>query len=437
MPLILFELLKTQKSVQLDIPLDSLFVDVSKLIFKHFNLENLNNSFPSLKFIYNSIICINYRSIGSYGINSQSVVQVFVPKVLIDYFIDPSLINEPQKIFSEAKSKNKTPLHYANEVNPNTPFNILQSSNDNVLRAHYSPPENLDIDNDAIYSTILSLIDQNLLNQATTAGYDLWDASYALIYKSNYNSAVELINLGISSDPSYRYHINEIISGRAQGDDALRHEIEIVKIEARKKNKNENVAVSCLATQASIINRFQSPVYRKELKKFSTEISSRYQEEFYQQFREDMTSGKQFVVFTHGIPVTCNWKATIQRINPEILARIENIERQSVYTTIRSRGTSYNQMNETFNTIFHNLPQMSPDDFTNPFKMLYNDIMKLNEHTDQGYTNILNYAKDLDYKQLMMIYRAVMSGKCSMNEAVQYLMCCGGDVDQTEKILNS
>lgn len=79
--MIRFEVINPPKSIELKVQLNDSFLDVAKQIFTQFGLNQKDfpsEKFPFIKFVYNSIICLKFKTLQSYGINYQSTVQVFI-----------------------------------------------------------------------------------------------------------------------------------------------------------------------------------------------------------------------------------------------------------------------------------------------------------------------------------------------------------------------
>ena len=374
-----------------------------------------------MKFIYNSVICTNFKSIKSYSIPPNSTIKVFVPKQILKYFLNPNLQLPPQRTSSD--TNNTHPI--ITKPITTSPNNSDIQINNIINSAPNRKSEEITL-NDECYSIVLSLVDHLLLHQIKEAGFNEKDAAYALVYKTSYSSVIDLIKYGVSSDAEYRFHINEIVSGRARGDDSIRHEIEISKLEARKKGENEFVAAAVTMTECNLLNRIESATYREELKSFSYEYSARYQSEFTMKFKDDMESGKKFVIYVYDVPQLLDWRETIQMMNPEILRKLMSID----YNV-----SNFRAVDREFNKIFERIPQMSDNDFVNPFNALYNDMIRASNKSD--FIELMNFARNMNCEQLKMIYRVVKSGKCQINEAIRDLKLFDGDAFQAEQIINS
>ncbi|KAK8896902.1 hypothetical protein M9Y10_014828 [Tritrichomonas musculus] len=314
--MIRFEVINPPKSIELKVQLNDSFLDVAKQIFTQFGLNQKDfpsEKFPFIKFVYNSIICLKFKTLQSYGINYQSTVQVFIPKPLLPYFLNQSLKKPPLE--SNPNPSQKAPLlsnNFANNANtinnsPNT-TEITPNDNDNKATQEKNNTNTESIDSNTLsslitssnlnsedvnHSIILKLANQSHLNQLASAGYDRLDAAYALVYKSNYNRALELIKRGISSDPEFRFHVDSIVSMTSLSDDLVRHEIEMVKIEARKMNEDEKFAVSALIAEVNCLKQIKD----KALKDEARETIQRYQFETHKKIEKDLSDDKQLFVF--------------------------------------------------------------------------------------------------------------------------------------------
>lgn len=272
---------------------------------------------------------------------------------------------------------------------------------------------------DVNHSIILKLANQSHLNQLASAGYDRLDAAYALVYKSNYNRALELIKRGISSDPEFRFHVDSIVSMTSLSDDLVRHEIEMVKIEARKMNEDEKFAVSALIAEVNCLKQIKD----KALKDEARETIQRYQFETHKKIEKDLSDDKQLFVFESDGLKLMNveeiMKFSMKNSNKKTLSLQEKIS-----------------IDQTFVSIFNNIPYMTPENFVNPFEALYDDLIQMNSFVE-GYPKFVDFARKLNLEQMMYVYRTCYEKHIRLNDVIQYLMLVNGDIEEANKILNN
>lgn len=438
-----FEILKVNKIIQFEIPLNSTFLQVSNLIFKNFNLDI--NDFPiskysSLKFIYDSILCINCKTIESYGIQSQSTIKVFVPKKILPFFLQGSM-KQPQEISSKPISQTpNTTIPIANNYHPNN--NKPPTATDNSSSCTYSIPDISSIitskelsstnsDNDGNHSIILRLANKRLLSQLMEAGYDKLDSAYAIVYRADFNCAIDLIQYGISSDPEFRFHVGEIASGRARDDDAVRHEIEMAKIEARKKGENENIAAAAVMTESNILNRFLDQKFINEVRLFYINVRLNHEREIAEKVEEDMKT-KQIIVNYDGNPQLVSLRkisevAVNMNKHPTMMYSQAN-------TAAQLELNRMNDINKRFSEIFVKFPSMTPENYVNPYRSLYNEYTAIVR--DQNYLRMIEYGKNMNYDQLAFLYRMHVEKRASLNEVIQLLISFDGNMEEVENIIN-
>lgn len=440
--MIRFEVINPPKSIELKVQLNDSFLDVAKQIFTQFGLNQKDfpsEKFPFIKFVYNSIICLKFKTLQSYGINYQSTVQVFIPKPLLPYFLNQSLKKPPLE--SNPNPSQKAPLlsnNFANNDNtinnsPNT-TEITPNDNDNKATQEKNNTNTESIDSNTLsslitssnlnsedvnHSIILKLANQSHLNQLASAGYDRLDAAYALVYKSNYNRALELIKRGISSDPEFRFHVDSIVSMTSLSDDLVRHEIEMVKIEARKMNEDEKFAVSALIAEVNCLKQIKD----KALKDEARETIQRYPIETHKKIEKDLSDDKQLFVFESDglklMKVEEIMKFSMKNSNKKTLSLQEKIS-----------------IDQTFVSIFNNIPYMTPENFVNPFEALYDDLIQMNSFVE-GYPKFVDFARKLNLEQMMYVYRTCYEKHIRLNDVIQYLMLVNGDIEEANKILNN
>lgn len=252
--------------------------------------------------------------------------------------------------------------------------------------------------NEANYHTlVLNSVHPLLLKNLTDLNFDPIDSAYALCYKLSPEFAIELILSGVASDPKFRYHINMFIGGGLTNpDDKLQHEIELAKFDAKVKNENEMVAI------AAAINRHMknSPIYDKlyeqKLVAYLSKVESMFPGKLAEKEREDF----------------------------EMLNYIQN---QNV------EDSQLNEVNNEFLNILNGYPNMTPDNFVNPYVLLYDDFMELKLADEPK--SIIEYGKTLNYEQIGFVYKLMKSNKVELNEVIQILKLYDGDIVSAEQFI--
>lgn len=477
MPLINFELIRLKRTIQLDVPLTSTLTEVSDLIFKILNIDL--NDFPNkdkliVKFIYKKKIFFGSKTLESMQFDSDLKVNVFFPKPILDELLSrggpeteassetqsnestttettekseqkqeektddqeftKSETNPPfvsstqfdssthQSVSNKTDQSNMSPLEYALLNPPETnesevkselskPPNFIQPFPQHVESEQklttylmYSPQPILpfsspEYDETIYHQLVLNCVHPTLIKSMTELNFDAIDSAYALCYKNSKENAVNLIINGIASDPKFRYHLNMIIGNiYSSFDERLQHEIELAKFDAKMKNENEMVAIACAIKRHAASMPIEDPRFGQHLQFFVDEVDRMHPGQIHQKIIDDE---RELMELTH-------------QNNNEAVSR-------------------YNEVNEEFQAILSSYPQMTPDNFVNPYLLLYDDLIMLNQ-SDQGKA-VVEYAKTFDYKQLGFVYRIAISNMDTLNEAIQILQMFNGDVGAAETFI--
>lgn len=366
MPLFSFEVLKPRTIVQLDLPLTTKFSDISEQILKYFQIDS--NKYPnlSLKFIYRQIICKKDNTLESYDINPETKIAVYLPKPI------------QEEIANQTKSKTKK-----SELNP----------------------------------FLLASVNQELVENLTSLEFPRIDAIYSLAYQDSVETAVDMITLGISSIPDYRYHIDQIYSSESlksaqvdiNFDDIIRHDIELAKIIAKARDEDEEVKLALLATQYDSVYEIKDEKLSKELKELIEKVQKEKPGQIEALSSQYQSDGKSSII---SLP-------------------------QKFYEGLASNGSptvTFQSVREDFNSLFAQIPAMTEDSFINPFTATYDNLIQL--HPDQKTLKIYDYGKTLNYEQLKFIYQKFIVQHYDLNKVVDSLRYAGGDVNEAKGFLN-
>lgn len=499
---ILFEVANKSKiSFQLDIPLDYTFEDVSGLVFEHFNLNKKdfpNSKEYNIKFIFKSKVCQNNNTLAECGVTPQSKISLFIPSKLLSVITGQSTTGSTQNTTSNNQNNNisndTNNLPKENQtisINPNE--EIKNQSNDTpktndkpeiketksqsnessitdeIVNLNLSIPQlHKKTDDASMHQIVINLANPGYLHQLVGLDFNIVDAAYALVYKNNIDCCIDLITLGISANPEFRYHINEMISGRLTTTEAVYHDIELAKIEARYKGENEDVAAAAVMCEAAMTLRIEDDQAKLELKKKHDEISALHDSEIKSKIQDDYQNGKQIIHYSASQkrPFICDFKKVVefsanqyQQSNPQAQLINPNMYNPQFVNPQASNPNMYNphMMNqyamyqqmynqevmktksytdsiiEQFNDIFDRIPSMTPDNFVNPFAAVYDAV---SQYCDEGALNLYKYGKGLNFDQLKFLYNAVKVKNIEINEAVQFLMISNGDIGAAESLTN-
>lgn len=437
MPLINFEVIKLRKNFQLDIFYGSTFFQISEIIFTKFNVDTKDfsdaKSFQPI-FIYKSVTCRYDRTIDSYQIGDQSKVFIFFPKEVF------GIISKAFKTSSRLNLQNQK--------------NLPKSSNGNNSTQNISSlPSNSTASNTAI-AKIMNYVDQNQLIQLASLGYSKVDAAYALAFKKNVQQSIEFIDIGLASDPVVRGYIEKVVEFSLinDTDNVIRNLIEINVIECRKKKQNEEigkaVAIGLICTKYKI----KDPNYKKELVDYITKVNEKYPNETEELFQNKMNeliqNQKQNQLQTQ-IQI-------LPQNQTQIYPQVQNLPQQpnigEIYaqqlTQIygQSTGQAYSQIyqnclaietaKQKFWNFFKLLPQMSPQNYKNPFEETINDLSNV-QHAPQD-DFFYTYGRQLNYEQLMFLYRVtVQQPKVDLPDAMQILNASNGNIKDAEILVNN
>ena len=220
---------KKNISFTLEVPSNSTFYDIFELVFKHFNLNK--NDLPDeksakIKFIYKSVICKYERTPESYQIGPQDTITIYFPKLLNELIQKQSTPPSSTIVKPEVPAMNESTENSSTNINQITP-EIQKSHNDRekIVNQQISSPHEISSNSE---SKILNYVNPNLLKQLVDIGFNQVDAAYAIAYKKNINSAIDFLNLGLSSDPEVRSHIDHIVAAKqmSDNDEIIRHTLE-------------------------------------------------------------------------------------------------------------------------------------------------------------------------------------------------------------------
>lgn len=508
MTLINFSVVKPKISFQLEVTLERTFADVSELVFNHFNLNKSdfpNSKEYKIKFIFDKKVCQESQTLSSLGVTSQSNIFVYLPKALIPVISSQDENKPPEKTINSNNDSQTNQTEKSNVIDSNTYNNNdhntttnnnhsntttnndsnttsttnndsnTSSTNDNSNNTTSMPTNNNDTnindfnnnqnnigqtffnftptftksfqktDDESMHPIIKRIVDQKILHELVDLGFDETDAAYSLALRKDIDCCVDILALGIPHDPEFRYHINQIASGKVSSTEAVLHDVEIAKIVANKKGENEQIAIATVLGEAAISDRIRDVYAKMELRKKYDEISNLYSTEIHNQIQYDMQHGKQIIFYIqeHRMPYAADFSRLCQFAlhytnQKNQMNYMDNSQYDPIYQMYdeeaQLRKACMENLQDQFNSIFDNIPSMSPNNFVNPFAAVYNEVVK---YCDENSLSLYGYGKDLNFDQLKYCYKMVKIKHIDINEVVQYLMASNGDVFAAEALINS
>lgn len=420
MPLLNFEIIKPKITFQLDVLPSYTFFQLSELVFIHFKIDK--TIFPDekntkLAFIYKCISCRYERTIESYQIGTQEKIYICLPKPLSNLFLNAANANIQAKSSLDTTSDASCSAGSTNQLANNLQKNI----NFNPLNQPAGYPTNSN------HSMILNYVNKNSLMQLKNYGYNEIDAAYALAYKGLVGPALDFLDTGLSSDPQVRNLIEQFVSLTIskQTDEALHYKLEVVKMESQKKGENIDINIAATIGLYAQNPGIKSPAFRAKIMAYISQAKQQYPYEIAAKFNSLLQEySDQNVGNNHVNP--------LQQQNQMFL---QTQGQQDQYQMIINNYNKVQQTKEKFWNIFNSLPSMSPQNYKNPFIETLDEAMKSNHATTDDF--LYSYGKELNYEQLMFLYRMLTEKNVDLPISMQYLSASNGNIKDAEALIET
>ena len=501
------EVIRPKSSFQLEVSQNSTISNLADLVLEHYNLNKddfSNVKDHGIKFTHKTKICRSEQTLSECGIKAQSKVFLYIPKQIVSTIETSSKHSEDPSETINSSQKQEKGLSViellANEVNPtnnlnNNPINnqinnisdiIINNTTENASNSNNSKQINDQkelFDEEEIHSNIIGLVDQQALETLVSFGFNRLDSAYSLIYKRDIQYCIDLITKEISTDPEYRNIINKLVTGQAHSNDAVLQEIELSKIEAKKKGEDVDIAIATTIGEASVANRISDNSLKLQLKEKYDSVMKSHCDEINAKLVEDMQNGRQIIYYNPETKITRlvdfklffdyaaneeqkrrqqieyynmgNYQAfpntmgyqqnpmmnyqtnPMMTMNPQAVNyQLQMTNPQMNYTAVNNdiyqKNIAIHNFNQQFFAELSKISSMTEDNFRNPFEVFYISARELG---DQNTIAVFNYGRSLGYNQLKFIHDCYRK-RIDVFEVVQFLQAADGDIEKAEQIIN-